>query len=268
MAWLIVASVRSPPGGSGQDFCASGGTDGSASLEETGRLTGIPTIASITPDVGATGSLVTVSGANLSPSSQLVFDATAASTTVVSSTELQAVVPSAIPCGTSVTVSSGGPLPRRGSPPLRPGRLQLTRTTVEGEGRAGPRPGHRVVTDACRPPAARHRGPTRWSPTDLTSSGRGGQRVEGTASPIAVTGLMPGDVYSFAVSAANSVGSGPVSQPSNPVELAIAPAYRRAEVAGAGQDRSELPRTAQGHRRVRVAHVGHHRRGPAAVASS
>ena len=204
-------------------FCASGGTDGSFSLEETGQLPGIPTVTGITPDVGASGSLVTVGGANFSPSSQVVFGATAASTTVVSSTELQAVVPSAIACGTSVTVSSGGLLSRDEAadlfvragctPPGPPSKVKA----VPGNGRA-------TVTFRA-PSATGGEAPGSYEvvATDLTSSGRGGQRVDGTSSPIAVTGLMRGDVYSFAVSAANTVGSGPMSPPSNVVTLAIAP---------------------------------------------
>ena len=204
-------------------FCASGGTDGSSSLEETGQFTGIPTITSITPDVGATGSLVTVSGMDFSPSSQIVFGASAAPTTFIGTTELQAVVPSSISCGTSVSVASGGLYSREEA---------MDTFTRAGCHLPGPpskvwaMPGPARATVWFRPPSSGGgEAPTSYVVVadDLTSSARGGQLVQGTSSPIVVTGLMPGDQYRFTVTAANTLGSGPSSQPTNQVALTLAP---------------------------------------------
>lgn len=53
--------------------------------------------------------------------------------------------------------------------------------------------------------------------TDKTKSNRGGQTASGTGSPIAVTGLHTGDVYTFTVTATNAIGTGPASAASNQV---------------------------------------------------
>jgi hypothetical protein len=48
----------------------------------------------------------------------------------------------------------------------------------------------------------------------------GGQSATGTGSPITVTGLTPGNTYTFTVAATNPAGTGPASAPSAPVTLA------------------------------------------------
>ena len=53
--------------------------------------------------------------------------------------------------------------------------------------------------------------------TDSTTSANGGQSASGAASPITVTGLTPGDSYSFTVAATNGAGTGPASAASNTV---------------------------------------------------
>src|SRR5690348_3118653 len=52
---------------------------------------------------------------------------------------------------------------------------------------------------------------------DATTPGNGGQVVSGGGSPLVVSGLTNGDVYSFTVTATNGVGTGPASAPSNSV---------------------------------------------------
>jgi hypothetical protein len=51
----------------------------------------------------------------------------------------------------------------------------------------------------------------------------GGQSATGTGSPITVTGLTPGNTYTFTVAATNPAGTGPASAPSAPVTLELPP---------------------------------------------
>ena len=53
--------------------------------------------------------------------------------------------------------------------------------------------------------------------TDTTTPANGGQVASGAASPITVTGLTPGDSYSFTVTATNGAGTGLASAASNAV---------------------------------------------------
>jgi Fibronectin type III domain len=57
---------------------------------------------------------------------------------------------------------------------------------------------------------------------DSTNPAHGGQTATGSASPITVSGLTPGDTYTFKVTATNSAGSGPASSPSNSVVPTVA----------------------------------------------
>src|SRR5207302_482917 len=53
--------------------------------------------------------------------------------------------------------------------------------------------------------------------TDHTNPAHGGQSATASGSPITVTGLTNGDSYTLTVTATNTVGTGPPSQPSNAV---------------------------------------------------
>jgi phosphate transport system substrate-binding protein len=60
--------------------------------------------------------------------------------------------------------------------------------------------------------------------TDGTNAANGGETAVGTASPILITGLTNGDLYSFTVSATNAIGSGASSYPSGPIMPSSEPA--------------------------------------------
>ncbi len=60
--------------------------------------------------------------------------------------------------------------------------------------------------------------------SDQTNAARGGQTATGQSSPIIVTGLTNGDSYTFTVTATNSSGTGPPSNPSTPVTMPTTPA--------------------------------------------
>jgi hypothetical protein len=59
--------------------------------------------------------------------------------------------------------------------------------------------------------------------TDTTNPARGGQSAQGTTSPVTVTGLTPGDGYTFTVTATNAAGATSLSSaPSSPVTIPAA----------------------------------------------
>ncbi len=70
--------------------------------------------------------------------------------------------------------------------------------------------------------------------TDLTTPANGGQTASGSESPITVAGLTNGDSYTFTVTATNSVGTGPESDPSNVVTPSTLPGPPTLVVATAG----------------------------------
>ena len=100
--------------------------------------------------------------------------------------------------------------------------------------------------------------------TDHTTAAKGGQTATGTASPIIVGGLKNGDSYTFTVTAANVVGSGTPSAPSNPVTPATVPGAPTgaATVAGAGQISLHwtAPASSGGRRSAAMRSAGHHGR--------
>jgi hypothetical protein len=81
-------------------------------------------------------------------------------------------------------------------------------------------PGNAQATVSFTPPAS-NGGGTITSYT-VTSS-PGGISATGTGSPIVVTGLANGTVYTFTVTATNSAGTGPASAPSNSITVAAPP---------------------------------------------
>jgi hypothetical protein len=54
---------------------------------------------------------------------------------------------------------------------------------------------------------------------DTTKPANGGQTASGTSSPIVISGLTPGDSYTFTVTATNEAGTSPASNPSNAVRI-------------------------------------------------
>jgi hypothetical protein len=93
-------------------FCASSGEVGSGGgLLETGGFSGVPAVSGLSPAEGplAGGTTVTITGSNFGSDSVASFGGKAASTTVVSATELVATAPAASAAGVvNVTVSTGG----------------------------------------------------------------------------------------------------------------------------------------------------------------
>ena len=70
--------------------------------------------------------------------------------------------------------------------------------------------------------------------SDVTNPANGGQTVTGTASPLTVAGLIGGDVYTFAVTATNSVGTSAPSALSDPVTIGQPPAITSPAAASTG----------------------------------
>jgi hypothetical protein len=60
---------------------------------------------------------------------------------------------------------------------------------------------------------------TNYTVTATSSDGGSSAVVNGTSSPITVTGLTPGDLYTFKVSATNGDGAGPLSAASNQITV-------------------------------------------------
>ena len=67
--------------------------------------------------------------------------------------------------------------------------------------------------------------------SDTTTPAKGSESATGRASPIDVTGLTNGDSYTFRVTAANALGTGPPSGPSN----AVVPSKVTNDLAGGHQ---------------------------------
>jgi hypothetical protein len=202
-------------GGSGT--CVAGGSEGTSGFVETAQLPSIPSVNGVTPALGSSGTAVTISGSNLDAASQVQFGGIDASTTFVSSDQLEAIVPPGIACTSTVRVISGGVTTRAQSgdvftrsdcsPPVSP-------TSVA----AVADPGSAVVSFA--PPSSDGGTPVTGyvvTASDLTNATRGGQSVAGTATSMLINGLTPGDTYRFIVAGVNSVGTGTASAPSNSV---------------------------------------------------
>ena len=103
---------------------------------------------------------------------------------------------------------------------------------VVPEGVPGPpltvsvRPGNDTAIVSFVPPASDGSSPiTSYTATatDATTPSNGGQSATGPGSPLTVTGLTEGNRYVFTVTAANGVGQGPASAPSNSIVAATVP---------------------------------------------
>ena len=80
--------------------------------------------------------------------------------------------------------------------------------------------------------------------TDHTNSANGGEAHSGSASPITVTGLTPGDNYTFTVTATNSFGTSPASAPSSSVTLPTVPGAPTIGTVTAGNASAQVDWTA------------------------
>ena len=112
----------------------------------------------------------------------------------------------------------------------------VTPATVPGAPTIGtPTAGVAQATVAFTPPASD--GGSRITSYTVTSS-PGGISANGVASPVTVTGLTNGTVYTFTVTASNAVGTGPASAASNNVTLAAVPGAPTIVAANAGNQRA------------------------------
>jgi uncharacterized repeat protein (TIGR03803 family) len=80
----------------------------SGKLTATSNFLVLPTIKTIAPDSGPTGTLVTVTGSGLTGATSVTVDGKTASFTVVSSTEITVTVPSTAKTGKIVVTTKGG----------------------------------------------------------------------------------------------------------------------------------------------------------------
>jgi hypothetical protein len=169
-----------------------------------------PSISNINPPSGPAGggTPVVLTGANLGGASAVRFGGVrAASFSVVSTTQIDAVSPPGDPAPVDVTVTTPGGTSTLGtvdrftyfpSPPGAPSGVHA-------------KPGNGQVTVSFTAPRSNGSGITSYR----VVASPGGASARGGGSPITVSGLSNGKRYTFTVTATNGIGPGLASPPSN-----------------------------------------------------
>jgi hypothetical protein len=195
-----------------------------------------PTISTLSPPSGPAsgGTTVRISGTHLGRALSVSFGGVpAASFTVVSDSEVDAVTPPGDPAPVDVTVSTPG-----GTSPLTlSDRFTYFPSAPGAPTAVKAKAGNRSAAVSFTAP--RSNGSAITSYRVVASSG--GASATASASPITVTGLKNGTHYTFTVTATNGIGTGPPSTASNTVvPKAPSPKVSRLAITGVRRHRPKL----------------------------
>jgi hypothetical protein len=178
-------------------FSAPGSDNGSAvtAYTVTAHDKSDPSDASDGKTVGGSGSPVTVAGLVNGDSYTFTVTATNAVGTGTASDPSDPVTPADVPGAPSAASATRGP-----------GKVTVS-FTASGSDNGSTVTSYTVTAH------------DKSNPTDPSD----GKTVSGSASPVTVSGLVNGDDYTFTVTATNAVGTGPASDPSDPITPADVP---------------------------------------------